>query len=225
MTSTALFRSLSTTATALAAVVTLAACGSEVTTTSTRTSVPPTTSSTAPSSAEYTIADYIRDADIKQVAIARGDSTAPSVELPDLPGWVDATSQAPDGTYQAIKYTTGITATDYSPNVVVTMSRLTGRSIDTKKLASAAPGELRNLTDFTPIGEPDFDKVDGQRAYKIAGTYRLDELDAVVAQSTILIPSQNAYYLIQISVTGAQSQMDIVKSATRAIDDGVRIRQ
>lgn len=225
MTSTALFRSLSATAATLAVVTALASCSSEQAT-PTRTSAPPTASSaTTTAGANYTIDDYIRDADINRVVIRRGDATAPSIELPALPGWIDATAQAPDGTYQAVKYTTGITAADYSPNVVVTMSRLTGRSIDTAKLADAAPGELRNLTDFAPIGVPDFDKVDGQRAYKIAGTYRLDDLDAVVAQSTILIPSGASYYLIQISVTGAQSQIDIVKSATRAIDDGVRIRQ
>ncbi|NMO01313.1 hypothetical protein HH308_08800 [Gordonia sp. TBRC 11910] len=229
MTLIALFRSLSATALTCAAVVTLSAC-SQTTVDDAAASRSVTTQHPTPSSpastpgTHYTIADYVRDTDIAEVAVKQGDSTAPRIVLPELPGWVEATRQAPAGTYRALKYTPGIAATDYSPNVVVFVSKLTGRVIDPDKILAAAPGELHNLEGFAPIGKPGVEKLAGYQAYKIAGTYRLDGADTVVGQSTLILPGTNTAYLVQINITGAASQIDIVKAAARAIDKGLTIQ-
>lgn len=223
MTFTALVRSLSTTVVTCAAVVTLVACSDGANDVASRsTAVHPTPS--APSSgAHYTIADYLRDADIANVAVAQGDSSAPTIVLPELDGWVEASGQAPAGTYRALKYTPGVAPTDYSPNIVVLMSRLTGRTIDPDKIIAAAPGEVRNLDAFTPIGTPETGKLSGYQAYKIAGTYRLDGVDTVVGQTTLVIPGSATSYVVQINITGTASQLDIVKAAARAIDKGMSV--
>lgn len=176
--------------------------------------------------AAVTIADYLREADIAETPVHQGDSTAPTIELPLLDGWTDATAQAGENTYVAMKYAGGeLTAQDYTPNVVVILSKLVGRTVDADRILAVAPGEVRNLTGYAPYGEPKTEKLAGHRAYKIAATYDLDGLPAIVGQSTVVIPGKGTTsYVAQISVTGAQSQAAIVKSAVQAIDKGLRIR-
>lgn len=192
-----------------------------------------TSRSSAPSAAptstgsgehHFTIADYIREADLTETPIHQGDASAPRIELPAIDGWVDATSQAPDTTYQAIKYTgEQVQGANYTPNVVVIMSRLSGRSVDGDALLKAAGGEVRNLDGYTPIGTPQTDTVDGYYAYKIAGSYDLDGLPVATGQTTVVIPGTASAFVVQISATANKEQLDILKDVVGRLDKGLRI--
>lgn len=210
---------------AAATAVPTTACTFGVSTGDARTAHPSASPATVTGAAHVTIADYIREADIAETPVHRGDETAPSIELPALAGWVDATAQAGENTYVAVKYAgDDVPATDYTPNVVVLLSRLTGRVIDADKILAVAPGEVRNLTGYEPYGSPKTERLAGYPAYKISATYDLDGTPAVVGQSTVVIPGNGVSYIAQISVTGARTQESIVKAAAQAVDRGLRIR-
>lgn len=208
-----------------ATVFAASACTVRVTGGDATTAHPTASSPAAAPGAERTIADYIRDTGITETPVRAGDATAPTIELPALAGWVDATAQAGENVYVAVKYEgEELTAADYTPNVVVLLSRLTGRTIDGDALLAVAPGEVRNLTGYAPYGSPRSEKLAGHRAYKIAATYDLDGMPALVGQSTVLVPGRDATYIVQISVTGARSQEKIVQAAVQKIDRELRIR-
>lgn len=222
MTSTNLVHRLSAVLVALATASSVAACGLNISAGDATPAHPSASSAAVVPGAETTIADYLRDAGITETPVHVDDASAPTIQLPTLPDWVDATEQAGENTYAAVKYT-GVAATDYTPNVVVLLSRLTGRAIDHDALLAVAPGEVRNLAGYAPHGSPRRELLAGHRAYKIAATYDLDGMPAVVGQSTVVIAGRDATYVAQISVTGARSQEPIVQATVQTIDRDLRI--
>ena len=173
--------------------------------------------------AHETIADYIQQAGIQETAVKPGDDGAPSIDLPTPDGWADAGDETPDFAAGAITYTgTDVDTTDYRPNIIALLSKLTG-NVDPAKLISLAGGEIQNLPGYEPIGAGEAATVSGFPAYKVAGTYNLDSVKAVTAQETVVIQGSNGIYVLQLNATSNEAQAGILQSAADAIDAGIKI--
>lgn len=205
----------------------LAGCGSKPETSSESTSSSSSTSSTSaeakssPTAAPAkipTISTYIADNGITETPVARGDATAPAVELPVPEGW--ATKEL-DGIYGAIVYT-GADAGATPPTIVAYYSKLTG-NVDPQKLLDVAPGELKALEGWEPLSDGSVTELSGFQAYQQGGTWMKDGQKQFVAQKTVIIPADGAVYVLQLNAEGLESQVDIIGPATIAIDDETTI--
>ena len=95
--------------TAVALSLALVGCGSNTKTdtkaststpTATTTTKPPPTSPAAAAGPNKTIQDYIKENQIVQTPIRRGDPGSPTINLPIPPGWSDAGPSTPDWAYE-----------------------------------------------------------------------------------------------------------------------------
>ena len=92
--------------------VALIGCGSSTktetkTSTSTSTSTSTKTTSTSATQAagpNQTIQDYLKENNIQEAAVHRGDPGSPTIDLPFPPDWSDAGQQTPEWAYGAIVY-------------------------------------------------------------------------------------------------------------------------
>lgn len=223
--------------------VTLAACGGASKDTTTTTSSSKSSSSSTTTSAvaqpdksklsprnlqskagatNYTIADYIKDQHLTETPIHHGDPGAPQVDIQFPDGWVSAGSDTPDYAYGAIVYTgPEAQGANYTPNIIAILSRLEG-NIDPDQLLAAAGGEMKNLPGFVPVGDGKAE-VSGYPAYRIAGSYDLDEIKAASGQETVLIPSNGALYILQMNATSNAEQSDALFTAMSAIDKSITV--
>ncbi|MBX7435598.1 LpqN/LpqT family lipoprotein [Mycobacterium sp. Y57] len=207
----------------------LAGCGSDTasetaTTTTTETTTEteaetPTTSAQA-SGPNYTIADYIRDNDIVETPVQRGDPGAPTVDLPVPPDWEDAGPRTPEGAWSAIISTDPAMADD-PPTIVALMSRLTG-DVDPAKILEYAPGELQNLPGFEGEGSG-ASTLGGFEAREAGGTYVRDGAKRAIAQKTVVIPGQDGLYVLRLKADALEDQSFELIFAVAAIDDETTI--
>jgi hypothetical protein len=168
-----------------------------------------------------TIASYIRENNIKETPVKRGDPGAPTIDLPFPPGWVDAGADTPEWAYSAIIYT-GPEAAEYTPSVVALMSKLTG-NVDPQQIIDLAPGELKNLPGYEPLAEGTTDTLGEYPAYQLGGVWVQDGQRKIVAQKTVVIPGSDGLYVLQLNADGLENQLEIVGSATDVIDEQTRI--
>lgn len=225
-------------ATAVAAValaVTLAGCGSDSSSDSSASSTTSTSAETTSSAAStsesleprdiddaagtnYTIADYIKDNNIKETPIKMGDPDAPAIDLPIPEGWSPAGEDTPDYAYAAIVYTgDDASSSDYTPNFVALLSKLEG-NVDADALIDAAGGELKNLPSAEIIDEREA-TLSGFPAYEIAATYDLEGTEALSAQKSVVITTTAGdIYILQLNGTSDQAQADILGDAANTID-------
>jgi len=210
--------------------IALVGCGSEkkseptsstqTTTTSSTTSAAPTPTATA-SGPNYTIADYIRDNQIVSTPVHRGDPGSPTVDLPVPPGWEDAGSRTPEWAWGEIVLTDPAMA-DNPPSIIALMSKLTG-NVDPAKIMEFAPGEIKNLPGYGNESDGSKTQLSGFDAFQIGGTYEKDGQKRVVAQKTVIIPSQDGLYVLQLNADGLEDQLGPLMDATSAIDDQTKI--
>lgn len=171
-----------------------------------------------------TIAGYIESAGIRETLAKPGEDGAPTIDLPTPAGWEDAGDQTPENAAGAIIYT-GPEAQDanYTPNIVVILSKLSG-NVEKQKLIALAGGEMRNLPEFSPLGSGGTPAtLSGYPAYKIAGTYNLDGITAVTAQQTVVISGSDGIYVLQFNATSNDDQAAVLENATQFIDDNTTI--
>jgi Probable lipoprotein LpqN len=221
---------------ATAAVVTalalvLSGCGSDTntepsTTPTTSAQAAPTTTEATPRSedtagAHPTIATYIQENNIQETSVRRGDPGAPTINLPFPPGWQDAGANTPAPAYGAIAYT-GPEAAEYTPKIVALMSRLTG-NVDPQQIIDLAPGELQNLPGWSPWNEGKVSTLGEYPAYQLAGTWAQDGQTKIIAQKTVVIPSADGLYVLQLNADGLENQAAIVGAATTVIDEQTTI--
>ncbi|MBI5336644.1 putative lipoprotein LpqN [Mycobacterium sp. BK558] len=171
-------------------------------------SAPPaaTAEPSAPAPKAQTIRDYITANGLQETVIHRGDAGAPTVDLPWMDGWEDAGSLTPEWAYSAVVYR-GPRPEDYTPNIVVLMSKLT----------DAAPGELAALTGWAPIGDQGPGGRDDYPSYRLDGTWVRDGVTKVVAQTTVVIPADDRVYVVQFNADAAQSEFDIAAAGLTTI--------
>lgn len=211
---------------AVAAAVVVSACGSPTE----RDAAPsspagPVTSAPPAATAEpnaaparpRTIRDYITANGLQETVIHRGDAGAPSVDLPWMEGWEDAGSLTPEWAYSAIVYR-GDRPEEYTPNIVVLMSKLTGVA-DPQGVIDAAPGELADLAGWTPIGEPGPGGRDDYPSYRLGGTWVQNGVTKVVAQTTVAIPADDGVYVVQFNADAAQSEFDIADAGLTTVTE------
>lgn len=210
----------------------LSGCGSDTATeeseTTSATESETTTSEAAPTtSAEaagpaMTIVDYIRQNNITEAPVKRGDPGAPTIDLPFPPGWEDAGPNTPEWAYGAIVFTDDPAMAQDPPTIIAIVSKLTG-DVDPAKILEYAPGELQNLPEFEgpTTGRPS--TLSGFDATQIGGTYVRDGVTRMIAQKTVVIPGQDGLYVLQLNADGTEDQAMQLMDATAAIDEQTTI--
>ncbi|MDT7795180.1 MAG: hypothetical protein QOD59_4621 [Mycobacterium sp.] len=168
-----------------------------------------------------TIASYIKDNNIQEVPVKRGDPGSPTIDLPVPDGWEPAGEDTPDWAYGAIVYT-GPDAGDYTPSLVALVSKLTG-NVDPQKIIDLAPGELNNLPGWKPMNEGEVSTLGEYPAYQLGGTWTQDGQTKIVAQKTVVIPGSDGLYVLQLNADGLEDQKEIIGAATDVIDSQTTI--
>jgi hypothetical protein len=168
-----------------------------------------------------TIVDYIKENNINETPVHKGDAGAPTINLPFPPAWEDAGSRTPEWAYAAIVSTDPALAQD-PPTIIALVSKLTGNA-DPQKILEFAPGEIKNLPgyDGAPDGSPS--NLGGFDATQIGGTYIKNGAKHVIAQKTVVIPGQDGLYVLQLNADGTEDQMGALMEATGVIDEQTTI--
>ncbi|AGP65998.1 LpqN protein [Mycobacterium intracellulare subsp. yongonense 05-1390] len=202
----------------------LAGCGhdhksSDKTSTPTTSSTSPSQTTAAPAAkAKYTIADYVKDNNIAETPVRHGDP-GPNVDLPVPMGW--QLNQNSGTSYGGIVQTQPANPAD-PPSVSALFSKLTG-NVDPAKLIQYAPGEVQNLPGYQGGGDGSASTLAGFQAWQLGGTYQKNGKTRVIAQKTVVIPSQGAVYVLQLNADGLESDQGPLMDATSVIDDQTTI--
>lgn len=162
------------------------------------------------------IQSYIRENNIQEVQVNRGDPGSPTIDLPIPDGWEPAGENTPEWAYGAIVYT-GPDAGDYTPSIVALLSKLTG-NVDPQKIIDLAPGEMNNLPGFEAWNEGAVSTLGDYPAYQLGGTWQNEGLTKISAQKTVVIPGSDGLYVLQLNADGLEEQADIISAATDVID-------
>ena len=139
----------------------LSGCGSDTetettTTKTTTTKAAPTSPKVAPREEDAagpnpTIASYIKENNIQEAPVNRGDPGSPTIDLPVPDGWEPAGEDTPEWAYGASS-TPAPRPADYTPSIVALVSKLAG-NVDPQKIIDLAPGELNNLSGLSAWNE------------------------------------------------------------------------
>jgi len=187
--------------------------------TATSKAAPP--SSAAAAGPNKTIVDYIKENEIVESPVHRGDPGSPTIVLPFPPGWEDAGSRTPDWAYGAIVSSDPAMAQD-PPTIIALVSKLTG-NVDPAKILQYAPGEIKNLPGYDGAAEGTPSTLGGFDATQVGGTYTKDGAKRAIAQKTVVIPGQDALYVLQLNADGTEDQMGALMDATGVIDEQTTI--
>jgi Probable lipoprotein LpqN len=217
---------------AIAIGIGLSGCGSDTksepsTSKQTSTASSTTTSKAAPTSsaqaagANKTIVDYIKENGITETSVHRGDPGSPTINLPFPPGWEDAGSRTPEWAYGALVSNDPAMAQD-PPTIIALVSKLTG-NVDPAKILEYAQGEIKNLPGYDGAQEGQSSTLAGFDATQIGGTYTKDGVKRVIAQKTVVIPGQDALFVLQLNADGTEDQMGALMDATGVIDEQTTI--
>jgi Probable lipoprotein LpqN len=184
------------------------------------TAAPPPVAGTPASQPNYTVADYIRDNGIQETPVHRGDPGIPVFDLPVPPYWQDLGARAPHEAWGGIVFTDPAAA-DNPPTILARMTRLTGNT-DPAKILDYAKGELKNLPGFQG-GDGKASTLGGFSAWQIGGTYTHDGVNRVIARKTVVIPQQDAVYVLDLNADGREDQLRPLMDATALIDQQATI--
>ncbi|MCI4674731.1 LpqN/LpqT family lipoprotein [Candidatus Mycolicibacterium alkanivorans] len=213
---------------AISVSVALVGCGSKTetktsTSTSTSTSTKTTTSSSPTQAAgpNKTIQDYLKENNIQEAAVHRGDPGSPNIDLPFPPDWSDAGQQTPEWAFGAIVYDKPEAPSD-PPSIITLVSRLTG-NVDPAKILEFAPGELKNLPQYEPLGDDNKSTLSGFDAVQLGGTYVKDGKKRIIAQKTVVIPGSDGLYVLQMNADALDGQKNVLMDATNVIDEKTTI--
>ncbi|MCK0176772.1 LpqN/LpqT family lipoprotein [Mycolicibacterium sp. F2034L] len=168
-----------------------------------------------------TVADYLNENEIAQVAVQPGQDGAPQIDLPTPPGWSTKNEGLPEGAYGGIAYTEPDAAPDFPPTIFAYLSRLDGPA-DPAAILGAAPNEVLALEGFQ--GDPGAaEKLSGFDAFEIAGQYMQDGKPTFVAQKTVVLPGPDALYMLQLNAYSKPEQQDKLGAAMGQIDTKTQI--
>lgn len=210
----------------------LVGCGSDSGSTATQTSETSPTSeastSTTPAAAgtttaaasTQTVADYLDEVGVTMTPVKRGDPGSPTLDLPIPQGWSDIGPDTPQDAWGAIAMTDP--PSDNPPAIVARMAKLSGEA-DHAKILELAPNAVKNQPgyDGPETGRPS--TLGGFDAVEIAGTVTVDGAPTFVARKTVVIPGQDALYLLALDAQGTPDQEEALILAMAAIDEGTTI--
>lgn len=168
-----------------------------------------------------TLADYFAANDITQTSVRPGQSGAPIVTIPVPPGWSAAGSDLQPGVYAELLYDDATNPGDV-PFVEVLLSRLDGPA-DPAQVLEYAPGELRNLPDYDSVSQPMTSELSGFDAVQLAGLYTKDGEQRLIAQKTVVIPSPNGLFVLQMNADAPSADAPALQLATVVIDEKAAI--
>ncbi len=168
-----------------------------------------------------TINDYIDQNNISETPIKPDQPGTPKFDFPFPPDWSDAGDKTPEWAYGAIVYDKPADPAD-PPAMIAIASKLTGK-VDPAKILEYAPGQLLNLPDFKPLGDPEKSTLGGFEAIQSAGTYTYEGKARVVAQKTVVIPGNDALFALQLNADAPQNQEHVVIDAAEIIDQQTKI--
>lgn len=193
------------------------------TSTSTSTTVSTTTSagtSTPPGGLKHTIADYVRENNITETPVHHGDPGSPTINLPVPPGW-QLLNESAGAPYGGIVFAQPADPND-PPTIVALVSKLTGK-VDQAKLIEYAPGELQNLPGYDGSGNGSASTLGGFQAWQLGGTYEKNGKKRAIAQKTVVIPSGDAVFVLQLNADSLESEQGPLMDATNVIDEQTTI--
>jgi hypothetical protein len=180
----------------------------------------PTTPAQA-SGPNKTIVDYIKENNITETPVHKGDAGSPTIDLPFPPGWEDAGTRTPDWAYGAMMTSDPAMAQD-PPTIITLVSKLTG-NVDPAIVLANAPGEIKNLPGYDGPGDGSPSTLGGFDATQIGGTYTKDGVKRAIAQKTVVIPGQGGLFVLQLNADGTEDQMGPLMDATGVIDEQTTI--
>lgn len=169
------------------------------------------------SGANKTLADYFAASNITQTPIRPGEPGTPTITIPVPPGWSDAGSDTSSGAYAELLYDVA-TNPDDVPFVEVLLSRLEGPA-EPAQVLEYAPGELRNLPDYQSVSEPMTSKLSGFDAVQLAGLYSKDGEERLIAQKTVVIPTGDGLFVLQMNADAPKADAPALQLATVVIDE------
>ena len=204
----------------------LAGCGSDTKTapsTSSKETTSESNTATSKAGPDKTIADYIKENNIIETPVHRGDPGSPTIDLPVPTNWHDVGSHAPKGAYDAMQYSDPATAAD-RPTLIVYVAKLAG-NVDAAKILEYAPAEIQKLPGYEgpQVGGPT--KLGGFDATQIGGSYTKNGVKRAVGQMTAVIPGQDGLYVLQLNADsiGKQDQVQALAVATGVIAQQAKI--
>ena len=168
-----------------------------------------------------TIQQYIQDNGIISTPVRLGDPGAPKIVIALPQGWSDLGPDTPEWAYGAVQADNSPNPDD-PPTITVLLSKLTG-DVDPAKILEYAPGELMELPDYVAANEPITDKLSGFDAVQLAGLYERDGTQRTIAQKTVVIPANDAVYVLQINADALKSDAIALIQATDVIDKETKI--
>ena len=206
---------------ALTASAPVAGCSKDGSDTKQSAASQPTIPATRTDGRQPTLSDYIKQNGITESQVQPGQAGIPDVSLPMGPGWKDVGIAKPAYAYAAIIDTDPAFKAD-PPSIVGLMSKLTG-PVDPAQILELAPNEIRNLPNFQG-SEPQSGRLSNFDSAQIAGTYVRGGKTRLIAQKTVVIPSGDAFYVLQLNADGLQEQALALIQATEAIDNQATIK-
>lgn len=168
-----------------------------------------------------TLADYFAANDIAQTPVRAGESGVPLISIPAPPGWSDADSDIQPGAYAELLYDEASNSDDV-PFIEILLSRLDGAA-DPAQVLEYAPGELKNLPDYRTVSEPMASQLSKFDAVQLAGTYTKDGKERIIAQKTVVIPSPNGLFVLQMNADAPTADAPALQLATVVIDEQAKI--
>jgi hypothetical protein len=177
--------------------------------------------SAADSAPKQTIKQYIKDNQITSAPVRLGDPGAPNIVIALPQGWSDLGVDTPTWAYGAVQLDTAPDLND-PPTILVLLSKLTG-DVDPAKILESAPNELKNLPDYRSASDASSSELSGFDAVQLAGLYSRDGKDRTIAQKTVVIPANEAVYVLQINADALKSDAPALMQATDVIDKQTKI--
>lgn len=168
-----------------------------------------------------TITDYLADNGISITPVRVGNPGTPVIGLPMPPGWSDAGPDTPPWAYGEILFD-GAANPDDTPFIDVLLSKLEGDA-DPARVLEYAPGELKNLPNYRPVSEPNNTQLSGFEAVQLGGLYTKDGQERLIAQKTVVIPSPNGLFVLQLNANAPTAEAPAVQQATAVIDQQAKI--
>lgn len=177
--------------------------------------------SVADSASKQTIKQYIKDNEITSTSVHLGDPGAPNIVIALPQGWSDLGVDTPKWAYGAVQLDAAPDPND-PPTIMVLLSKLTG-DVDPAKILESAPNELKNLPEYKSAADPNSSKLSGFDAVQLAGLYTRDGKERTIAQKTVVIPVNDAVYVLQINADALKSDAAALMLATDVIDKQTKI--
>ena len=168
-----------------------------------------------------TIQQYIQDNGIISTPVRLGDPGAPKIVIALPQGWSDLGPDTPEWAYGAVQADNSPNPDD-PPTITVLLSKLTG-DVDPAKILEYAPGELMELPNYVAANEPMTDKLSGFDAIQLAGFYERDGTQRTIAQKTVVIPANEAFFVLQMNADALKSDAIALIKATDVIDKETKI--